>query len=229
MQEEAFEVSNLGWARGSGAMGIPFVIGFILLGVLSGNSPDYKSSDRKILDWYASHSHRVRDIVGFFVLAASVVLFLWFLGYLRAMLSSAEGAGGRAASVAIASGTAFAILLAIAGSVFSAVAFVVSEAGSKLTLDPNTFRLLSGFGYLTYVLAFMLGAPLAFGVGAVAWRTRILPRWLAAASLLAGIGGLASFTFITSLIYIAWILLLSVYLVFRPAAIHASAAAAAPS
>jgi hypothetical protein len=70
-----------------------------------------------------------------------------------------------------------------------------------------------------------LGAPLAFGVGAVAWRTRILPRWLAGVSFFAGIGGLASFTFITSLIYIAWILLLSGYLAFRPFGMHAPAAA----
>jgi hypothetical protein len=206
------------WARVSGAMGIPFVVGFVLLGALSGNSPDYKSSDSKIMDWYASHGHRVRDIAGIFVLAISAVFFLWFLGHLRATLRSVEGAGGRAESIALASGTAFIALLAVAGSSFTATAFVVSEAGSEFTLEPNTFRLLSGFGFLTYVVAFMLGAPLAFGVGVVAWRTRLLPRWLAGASFLAGIGALASFTFITTLIYVAWILLLSGYLAFRPSA-----------
>jgi hypothetical protein len=204
------------WARVSAAMGIPFVVGFVLLGALSGNSPDYKSSDSKILDWYASHSHRVSDIAGIFVLAISAAFFLWFLGHLRATLMSAEGAGGRAASIAIASGTAFIALLAVAGSSFTAIAFVVSEGSSEFTLDPNTFRLLSGFGFLTYVVAFMLGAPLAFGVGVVAWRTRFLPRWLAVASLVAGIGALASFTFLTTLIYVAWILILSVYLTFGP-------------
>jgi hypothetical protein len=116
----------------------------------------------------------------------------------------------------MASGTAFIALLAVAGSSSTAIAFVVSEAGSEFTLEPNTFRLLSGFGFLTYVVAFMLGAPLAFGVGVVAWRTRLLPRWLAVASLVAGIGALASFTFITTLIYVAWILILSCYLAFRP-------------
>jgi hypothetical protein len=64
----------------------------------------------------------------------------------------------------------------------------------------------------------MLGAPLAFGVAVVAWRTRLLPRWLAALSFLAGIGALASFTFITTLVYVAWILLLSGYLAFWPSA-----------
>jgi hypothetical protein len=128
------------------------------------------------------------------------------------------------ASIAAASGAAWITLLALAGSVFSAVAFVVSEAGGTFRLDPDTFRLLSGFGYLTYVVAFMLGAPLAFGVGAIAWRTRILPRWLAAASVLAGIAALASFTFVTTLVYIAWVLLLSGYLTFRPPTVHRSVA-----
>lgn len=170
-------------------MGIPFVIGFVLLGLLSGNSPDYKSSNSKILDWYASHGHRVADIAGILVLAVSAAFFIWFVGHLRATLSSAEGAGGRAASIALASGTAFITLLAVAGSSFTAIAFVVSEAGSEFTLEPNTFRLLSGFGFLTYVVALMF------------------------------------FTFITTLIYIAWILLLSGYLAFRPFGTRAPAAA----
>lgn len=215
-------MTTQGWARLSGAMGILFVVGFIMLGALSGNSPDYKSSDGDINAWYASQSHRTMDVAGIFILAVSATLFLWFLGGLRETLRSAEGVGGRVANIAAASGTALITLLALAGSVFSAVAFVVSEAGDTFRLDPDTFRLLSGFGFLTYVVAFILGAPLAFGVGAIAWRTRMLPRWLAAASVLAGVGALASFTFITTLVYIAWVLLLSCYLTFRPPTMHGS-------
>jgi hypothetical protein len=226
LRREGIEMTNQSWARLSAAMGIPFVIGFIVLGALSGNSPDYKSSDGDITAWYANHTHRAKDIAGIFILAVSATFFLWFLGGLRETLRSAEGAGGRVANTAAASGTALITLLALAGSVFSAVAFVVSEAGGTFRLDPDTFRLLSGFGYLTYVVAFVLGAPLAFGVGAIAWRTRALPRWLAAASVLAGIAALASFAFITTLVYVAWILLLSGYLTFRPPKVNESLEAA---
>lgn len=66
---------NQVWARLSGAMGILFVVGFIVLGALSGNSPDYKSSDSDITAWYASHSHRARDIAGIFILAVSATFF----------------------------------------------------------------------------------------------------------------------------------------------------------
>ena len=75
-------------------MGIPFVIGFVLLGVLSGNSPDYKSSDSKILDWYANHGHRVADIAGIFVVAVSAVL-LGRVPLKRALAYDLAPAGGR--------------------------------------------------------------------------------------------------------------------------------------
>ena len=85
-------------------MGIPFVFGFVVLGALSGTRRT-TVSDRKILDWYASHSHRAGDIAGIFVLAVSAAFFLWFLGQLRATLLVAGGEGGRADGIMIASGT----------------------------------------------------------------------------------------------------------------------------
>ena len=130
-------MTNQGWARLSGAMGIPFVIGFIVFGALSGNSPDYKSSDGDITAWYASHSHRTMDFAGILILAVSANLFLWFLGGLRETLGSVQGVGGRVANIVAASGTALITLLAVAGSVFSVVAFVVSEAGDTFRLDPT--------------------------------------------------------------------------------------------
>jgi hypothetical protein len=209
-------VTSSSWARVSGAMGIPFVIAYVLILALTGDSPSDSSSDKKIMDYYGSHSHRVRDITVIFIALAALALFLWFLGHLRTLLSSAEAGGARGAALAGASGTAFAALFAVAGCAFTAPSFVIADGGSKFTLDPNTFRLLSGIGVLAYIAAFILGAPLAFAVGVVGWRTRILPRWLAVASFLAGIGALAGFAFVPTWVDILWILILSVYLAFRP-------------
>jgi hypothetical protein len=64
----------------------------------------------------------------------SATFFLWFLGGLRETLRAVEGAGGRVANIVAASGTALITLLSLAGSVFSAVAFVVSEAGVSTPL-----------------------------------------------------------------------------------------------
>jgi hypothetical protein len=206
-----------GWSRVSAAMGVPFVIAYVVILNLTNDSPDDSSSDAKIMSYYSSHSHRVRDITAFFVVLAGGALFLWFLGHLRGLLSSAEGDGARGAGVAVASGTAFIALFAITVCAFTAPSFVVSDAGSKFTLDPNTFRFLSGLGFMTYIAAFVLGAPLAFAVGVIAWRTRILPRWLAVASFIAGIACLGSFIFVPSWVDVVWILVLSAYLAVRPA------------
>ncbi len=213
-----------GWSRVSAATGIPFVIAYVVILNLTSDSPDDGSSDAKIMSYYGSHSHRVRDITAFFVVLAGGALFLWFLGHLRGLLSSAEGAGSRGAAIAVASGTAFIALFALAVCLFTAPSFVVSDAASKFTLDPNTFRFLSGLGFLVYIAAFVLGAPLAFAVGVIAWRTRILPRWLAVVSFIAGIACLGSFIFVPSWVDLLWILVLSAYLAARPAGRQPSAA-----
>jgi hypothetical protein len=215
-----------GWTRVSAAMGIPFAVAYLVILNLTNDSPDDSSSDAKIMNYYGSHSHRVRDITAFFVVLAGGALFLWFLGHLRGLLSSAEGVGARGAGIALASGTAFIALFAITVGVFIAPSFVVSDVGSKFTLDPNTFRFLTGLGFLGYIAAFVLGAPLAFAVGVVAWRTGVLPRWLAVLSFIAGIACLGSFAFVPTWVDVLWILVLSAYLSARPAGRQPTAAPA---
>src|SRR5207302_9754810 len=82
-------------AKPASAMGIPFVVAYVVILNLTSDSPDDGSSDATIMSYYGSHSHRVRDITAFFVVLAGGALFLWFLGHLRGLLSSAEGAGAR--------------------------------------------------------------------------------------------------------------------------------------
>jgi hypothetical protein len=211
-------MSASAWTRVSGAMGIPFVVAFVVGLVLSGNSPDDTSSDQTITDYYASHGHRVRDITTFFVVVVGLVFLVWFVGHLQALLRSAEGGSGRAASIAAISGGLFAGVLALSASLTFAFSAVISDAGDRFTLDTSTFRLLSVVSFLTYLAAFMLGSGLAFAVAVVAWQTGVLPRWLAIASVLGGLGAfLSALFFVPSFVFVAWVLVLSVYLALRPA------------
>ena len=212
--------------RWAAATGLPLVIGWILILVLTGNSPDDSSSDHKILSYYASHGHRVKEITVFFVLAVAVAFFVWFLGTLRTLLLKAEGEPGRLATTATIAGTAFIALFAVAGSAFTAPAFIAADAGHKFTLDPNSYRLLQGVGIMAFIAAFLVASGVAFAVGVVAWRTRFLPRWLAIASFVAGVAAVVGFLFVTTFVFFAWILLLSGYLTWRPAS-SASVTAAA--
>lgn len=210
-------MSASAWTRISGAMGLPFVVAYVLLFALTGNSPDDTSSDEKILDYYGSHSHRVKEITMFFVLAVCLIFFIWFLGHMHGVLRRAEG-GSSAASVAAISGGLFVALFTVTGCAFIAFPAVIASAGDKFTLDPNTFRVLAVVGFLAYMASFMLGSAFAFAVGVVAWRTGVLPRWLAVASFVGGLAGFVSGLFYPSIIYVAWILVLSGYLALRPVA-----------
>jgi hypothetical protein len=195
--------------------GLGFVVSYILVLAVSSNNPDDTSSDREIRSWYASHSHQVKELIVFFIGLAGALVFLWFLSHVRALIRQAERDGGRASTIALASGTAFVGLFAVMAALFAAPAFVLLDAGHKFALDPNTFRLESGLGAMAYMAAFISLAPLAFAVGVVAWRTRVLPRWLAVASYVAGVCALASPVWFPSWAVVLWIALLSGYLAVR--------------
>jgi hypothetical protein len=212
--------------RWAAATGLPLIIGWIVLMVLSGGGPSDTSKDHTILKWYASHSHRVKDIATFFVLAVASIFFVWFIAHLRTLLLRSEGEPGTLTTVATVAGSIFIALFAVAGAAFTATAIVANQAGHKFTLDPNTFRILQGIGELTFIGAFFVGSGLPFAVGVLAWRTRFLPRWLAVMSFVGGIGALASFIFFPAFLFLIWVLLLSLYLMMKPAV---PAAAAVPA
>jgi hypothetical protein len=199
---------------GAGA-GLLFVAAYILILAVSGDNPDDTDSDRTIVSWYSSHSHRVRELVVFFIALAGAFAFVWFVAHLRSLIREAGG-DSRLATVALVSGTTFVALFAVMAMLFTAPAFVGIDAGHRFVLDPNTFRLVNGLGALAFMASFILLAPLPFAIGAVAWRTRLLPRWLAVSSYVAGIASLASAVWFPAFLVILWIALLSGYLAFRP-------------
>ena len=218
------------WARIAAACGLGFAVSYILILLVSGNNPQDGDSDQKIASWYASHSHQVREFIIFFIGAVGALLFIWFLSHLLSLVRRASGEGSIASTVVLISGTAFVTLFAVMGALFAGPAFVLIDAGHKFTLDPNTFRVINGLGAMAYMGAFILLAPVAFTVGAVAWRTGVLPRWLAVLSFVGGVGALASPIWFPSFLAVAWILVLSVYLVIRrpaPARVATPATAAA--
>jgi hypothetical protein len=204
------------WSRLWAGTGLLFAAAYILVLAVSGSNPDDASSAHSITSWYASSSNRARELTVFFIALAGAAAFLWFVAHLRSLVLEAR-ADGRAANLVLASGACFAALFALMGALFSVVAFVKIDAGHKFVLDPNTFWLVNALGDLTFISAYVLVAPLPLTVGAVAWKTGILPRWLAAFSFVAGVGAIASFVWFPTFLVVLWIGVLSGYLAFRPA------------
>ena len=161
----------------------------------------------------------VRAIAGI----AALTLILPFFGYLCSLLRQAEGADGWLANTALAAG----------------ITFLALKLGSGAPeLAKHTGHLASGTQLATSIDGIANGAtllslyPLAVFCAAtaiVAFRTRVLPRWLSAgaaitAAALAINGGFLSSDFVPAmLLFVLWTLLTSVVLLRRswPRSAHA--------
>jgi hypothetical protein len=162
---------------------------------------------------------------------AALTLFVPFLAYLCSLLRDAEGPNGWLASTALNAGLA-GIVLKIA-SVTPALALHRAHVADGTALH-KLFDALDGG--VTVIALFPL-AVFCAATAAVAFRTRVLPHWLAGAAAvtaaaLAVNGCFLEASFLPALLlFIAWTLAASLHLVRRtrrqPAPIGQAPAAAA--
>jgi hypothetical protein len=162
---------------------------------------------------------------------AALTLFVPFLAYLCSLLREAEGPNGWLASTALSAGLA-GIVLKIA-SVTPALALHRAHVADGTALH-KLFDALDGG--VTVIALFPL-AVFCAATAAVAFRTRVLPHWLAGAAAvtaaaLAVNGCFLEASFLPALLlFIAWTLAASLHLVRRtrrqPAPIGQAPAAAA--
>jgi hypothetical protein len=206
-----------GLARWAPLGGLIFVAAWIVSLVLILDSPDLGDSDAKILAYFGDHSNRVQHFVAFFLVSVGLMFFLWFLSAVRSRLSAAEGGPGRLTALATTAGTAFITLVTLATILDFSYAATVADT-HRFSRHPNLFRLVSDLGYLVFVLSLFAAAVFIWAVSSPAWRTRILPRWLAGIGFFVGATCLVGFTGVPGLIFAAWLLLLSGYLTWSQTA-----------
>jgi hypothetical protein len=112
--------------------------------------------------------------------ALGSLFFLWFVGSLRAALDRAEGAGGRVANIAFGAGVAVVVATLLFG-VTPAVGAFSGDAGAQAA------EALWYVDDIFFVGAEFLAIPLVLATALVAWRTGVLPRWLAILSILVAV------------------------------------------
>jgi magnesium-transporting ATPase (P-type) len=204
------------WERWGPLAGIAAVVCWIIAIFVGADTPDSNDSDQEIASFFASHSHRVDAILGFFLFLAGVLLFLGFLTTLRSRLVDAEGGPGRLATLGFGSGVATAVLFMVAVSIWTGPAFAASDT-DKFHLEPNTYRLLNDLGYGIWVCAVVVAALLLWTTSAIALRSGLLPKWFIWVSVLAGILQLLAIFFIPVFIFWGWVLIVSLLLLLRSA------------
>ena len=209
-------------ARWSPISGIVFVVLYVIAGVIYMDAPAPGATDDAILSYYADSGNQRRFAIAFLLTTVAAPFFLWFLGSLAARLRHAEGEPGWLSRIALVSGAAFVAVALVGTALPQFVPDAVENDPDQFSLDPDVARLLTNAAYtLNPELAVPLSAPLVLAASLVCLRTGLLPRWVGwvgvGVTLVSFVGFLVGPTFL-----LAWILLVSVYLLRRPLSVSVS-------
>jgi hypothetical protein len=205
-----------GLARWSPVAGIVFVALWIVTFAITGGSPDSGDSDAKITAYYANSGHRTRDVIALALVLAASLFFIWFLSVLRTRLMGAEGHAGGLTAAAFGAGLATVVLWWVAAAFFVAPSFARSDT-DKFQLDPNTYRLLNDLGYSLWFGGTTIAAVLVVATALLSPRTGLLPTWLTWVSFVVALTLLFAFMFFPILIFLGWVLVVSIVLVWKEA------------
>lgn len=193
------------------ASGLAFAILALGATLLTADSPRRAATDADLLAYYGNSGERDRELVALILIGLAVLAFLWFLGGLRAELGRAEGEPARLTTIVTASGAVF-IALAAAAHAAGAAPAVTADYFDAFTLEADSARLFLATSYLLFVLSLFAAAAMTLAASVVAFSTRAWPRWLAASGFVATLGGLLGLVVWPSLAVLAWIVLVSTYL-----------------
>jgi hypothetical protein len=213
------------WERLGAATGIVFVA-LLSAGAIIGG----QLGDQDVVEFFVANRRPL--LTQAYLYGLSMVFLIWFLGSVRSHLHQSEGGTGRLSAVSFAGGIIFVTVLFVSGIVNTALA-----TGIAIRSDPDTTRAL----YALVVLANDVNwFPMAVFTGAatlVAFRHNALPRWLAwfgaAVALSSPIAALAIvvdtgpfssagiFSIVGLLLFLLWLLLLSVVLIQKAGRAHA--------
>jgi uncharacterized membrane protein YhdT len=209
-------------ARWAPISGVLYVVLWVI--TIFGFDSDTGDSDADIVSWYADSGNRDKQLIGFFLVLAASLCFIWFLSVLRGRLAQAEGTAGTKTALAFGAGLVAVTLWTIAMAVWMAISFTVGDS-DEFVVDPNMDRLFGNFGYALWFAGTTIALLVVLCTALVGLKGGVIPRWLAWVSVLVAITMLASFAFLPFLIWLGWVLVVSlIWLFAKPEADAASAA-----
>ena len=202
------------WAALGGALYVVlFVVGTI---VLFSGSPSGDAPPAKVIQWYSDSGHRDRANIGWILAGLGIFFLLWFIAALRRAVGTVDAEGILQA------------IVAIAGSVYAAVAFasVALNVGIRTMSDdtyqhrvfPELIHAADDAGYVMHATgAAALGAMIIAASLAFMWAA-VWPKWAGWLGVLVGILAIGAIFFFTQFLFLLWILVVSVLMFLRPMA-----------
>ena len=201
-------MARLGWERwaalGGCAFAVLYVVAFTTTGI------DFDDTDQAVLAHYASSSARAKEVVAFFLIAAAALALVVFGNGLRTAISRGTDRSDPLAALAWAGTTGCAVLI-LAGDALSR-ATALAAYDDTLVLNPSTRKLFENAGYLLYVCAALAGILLLAAVAIAVFQRRTLSRWVGWVSIVAALLLPLAIVFVGFLVFLVWVLVVSVSL-----------------
>lgn len=183
-----------------------FVLAFIGFAV-SGEPPTADEPVQEIVDHYTDNKDSV--IAGSFLAGFALVFLIFFGGYLRKVLSAAEGEGGVLSAVSLV-GVA---IVAVGGAIDLTISIALAETVDDI--EPTSVETLQALWDNDFVPIAIGIVVFLFATGISVVRHGALPRWLGWVAIVLGVVGLTPIGFAAFLGTAIWIVVVSVMLALR--------------
>ena len=190
-----------------------FVVGFVLIGV---DAPTSDATRSEVVAAYADAATNSRQALGVLLTGLGGICFLPFLGQVRGEMRDRAGADS------ILPATAFAGGIVLVGGLFTgAVLSSAVSAGSYFDahrVDADLAMTTVAAGFYLDGFAAMAGGALIAALAGVAWKSELLPRWLAVLGFVVAAASIpASLLGMWVLVEAVWIAIAAGVLGRRPA------------
>jgi hypothetical protein len=197
------------WERWGPVAGVVFVVLFIV-GLTLNNIPSGDDSAAKITSFYNDGGDRAQVIISSYVLWLAGLFFLWFIASLRTRLFAVEGVPGRLSLIAFGGGLVFIAMLMAAAAAFASVAGAITFGGEDFG-GAEGARYLPELGYPFLLVAAPIAAiALVDAASVLIVRTKMMPAWIGYFGFVAAVALLFSGLFFPILLFLLWIVFVSV-------------------
>jgi hypothetical protein len=187
--------------------GVAFIVVAIVGFAIGGEPPGADSPAQEIVDHYVDNEGSVMAGAVLGGIAASLLIF--FAGYLRKVLSAAEGPGGVLSAVVLVG----AAILAVGAALDATLSFALAETADDI--EPASVQTLQALWDNDF-MPFAIGNQIfLFASGLSIVRHGALPKWLGWVAIVLGVIAVTPIGFAAFIGGAIWIAIVSVILSLR--------------
>jgi hypothetical protein len=169
------------WWRLGGALGIAFIVIFMVIGFGAQGETPFHSDDVAEIRAYWEDDGEAYLLGDYVIGLAVLLLYIPFLCAFRLLLGQAEGGVQLWSRVAFTAGFLFVVIAATAATAWTALAFAASE------LDDESVRLLMYVDFAAWNAAPFAVGTMLLASSLVIYQTGVLWRWLAILGAIVGV------------------------------------------